>query len=134
MRQQHPARLRQPHPARQPLEQRRTRLVLQGLDLAGDRGLGVAEGAGGALIGEALALAGSLGLPRELALRTLAAGPLAGAVGRATATGVHFPVALAAKDVALATAAAKLPVLEAVHTALTADPALRDRDLAAVIR
>lgn len=89
---------------------------------------------GVALIGEALALAGSLGLPRELALRTLAAGPLAGAVGRATATGVHFPVALAAKDVALATATAKLPVLEAVHTALTADPDLRDRDLAAVIR
>ncbi len=89
---------------------------------------------GVALIGEALALAGSLGLPRELALRTLAAGPLAGAVGRATATGVHFPVALAAKDVALATATAKLPVLEAVHAALTADPALRERDLAAVIR
>ncbi|MFE5713338.1 NAD(P)-dependent oxidoreductase [Streptomyces sp. NPDC056501] len=89
---------------------------------------------GVALIGEALALAGTLGLPRELALRTLAAGPLAGAVGRATATGVHFPVALAAKDVALATATAKLPVLEAVHAALTADPALRERDLAAVIR
>ncbi|WTT00675.1 NAD(P)-dependent oxidoreductase [Streptomyces sp. NBC_00090] len=89
---------------------------------------------GVALIGEALALAGSLGLPRELALRTLATGPLAGAVGRATATGVHFPVALAAKDVALATAVAKLPVLEAVHAALTEDPSLRDRDLAAVIR
>ncbi|MER7520905.1 NAD(P)-binding domain-containing protein [Streptomyces sp. NPDC126499] len=91
---------------------------------------------GVALIGEALTLADSLGLPRELALRTLGAGPLAGAVGRATATGVHFPVALAAKDVGLATAAtaAKLPVLEAVHTALTADPALLAEDLAAVAR
>ncbi|MDQ0798064.1 NAD(P)-binding domain-containing protein [Streptomyces sp. B1I3] len=46
---------------------------------------------GVALIGEALNLADSLGLPRDLALRTLGAGPLAGAVGRATATGVHFP-------------------------------------------
>ncbi|MET9951684.1 NAD(P)-dependent oxidoreductase [Streptomyces sp. NPDC006339] len=91
---------------------------------------------GVALIGEALTLADSLGLPRDLALRTLGAGPLAGAVGRATATGVHFPVALAAKDVALATGAttAKLPVLEAVHEALTADPALLGEDLAAVAR
>ncbi|MCX5226024.1 NAD(P)-dependent oxidoreductase [Streptomyces sp. NBC_00233] len=89
---------------------------------------------GVALVAEALALAGSLGLPRELALRTLAEGPLAGAVGRATATGSYFPVALAAKDVALATAAAELPVLEAVHAALTGDASLRDRDLAALAR
>ncbi|MFB7862296.1 NAD(P)-dependent oxidoreductase [Streptomyces sp. NPDC056069] len=87
-----------------------------------------------ALVGESLSLAESLGLPRELALRTLAAGPLAGAVGRATATGSHFPVALAAKDVALATATARLPVLEAVHAALTRDPALAGQDLAAVAR
>ncbi|MFE1902439.1 NAD(P)-dependent oxidoreductase [Streptomyces gardneri] len=89
---------------------------------------------GVALVAEALTLAGALGLPRELALRTLGAGPLAGAVGRATATGSYFPVALAAKDVALATALAKLPVLEAVHTALTGDPALLGEDLAAVAR
>ncbi|MCX4980700.1 NAD(P)-dependent oxidoreductase [Streptomyces sp. NBC_00572] len=89
---------------------------------------------GVALIGEALALAGALGLPRELALRTLAQGPLSGAVARATATGSYFPVALAAKDVALATAAAKLPVLESVHRALTEDPSLLGEDLAAVIR
>ncbi|MFF9196851.1 NAD(P)-dependent oxidoreductase [Streptomyces sp. NPDC014779] len=91
---------------------------------------------GVALIGEALTLSDALGLPRDLALRTLGAGPLAGALGRATATGVHFPVALAAKDVALATAAteAKLPVLEAVHQALTRDPALAGEDLAAIAR
>ncbi|WP_426403516.1 NAD(P)-dependent oxidoreductase [Streptomyces sp. R-07] len=89
---------------------------------------------GVALVAEALTLAGALGLPRELALRTLAEGPLSGAVGRATATGSHFPVALAAKDVALAASSAKLPVLEAVHAALTADPALLGEDLAAVIR
>ncbi|MEU7030693.1 NAD(P)-dependent oxidoreductase [Streptomyces sp. NPDC046275] len=91
---------------------------------------------GVALIAEALTLSDALGLPRDLALRTLGAGPLAGALGRATATGVHFPVALAAKDVALATAAteAKLPVLEAVHQALTRDPALAGEDLAAIAR
>ncbi|MCZ0979520.1 hypothetical protein O1L60_11725 [Streptomyces diastatochromogenes] len=64
----------------------------------------------------------------------LGAGPLAGAVGRATATGSYFPVALAAKDVALATATAELPVLEAVHASLTRDPALLGEDLAAVVR
>ncbi|MFE5656254.1 NAD(P)-dependent oxidoreductase [Streptomyces sp. NPDC056517] len=89
---------------------------------------------GVALIAEVLALAGALGLPRELALRTLAQGPLSGAVARATATGSHFPVALAAKDVALATAVTELPILQAVHTALTGDPALLGEDLSAVIR
>ncbi|MFI8914378.1 NAD(P)-dependent oxidoreductase [Streptomyces sp. NPDC053513] len=89
---------------------------------------------GVALVAETLALADSLGLPRELALRTLGAGPLSGAVGRATATGSHFPVALAAKDVALATATTKLPVLEAVHAALTEDPSLLGEDLAALAR
>ncbi|MFI8964942.1 NAD(P)-dependent oxidoreductase [Streptomyces sp. NPDC053493] len=87
---------------------------------------------GVALVAEALALAEALGLPRELALRTLSAGPLAGAVARATATGSHFPVALAAKDVRLATGLAELPVLDAVHHALTRDPALAAEDLAAV--
>lgn len=88
---------------------------------------------GVALVAEALTLAGSLGLPRELALRSLAEGPLSGAVARATATGSHFPVALAAKDVALATAAAELPVLEAVHAALSGDASLRDQDLSALV-
>ncbi|WP_267889593.1 MULTISPECIES: hypothetical protein [unclassified Streptomyces] len=38
---------------------------------------------------------------------------LAGAVGRTTATGVHFPVVLAAEDMVLATGAStvELPVL-----------------------
>ncbi|MFI8321240.1 NAD(P)-dependent oxidoreductase [Streptomyces sp. NPDC085529] len=87
---------------------------------------------GVALVAESLRLAEALGLPRELALRTLGAGPIGGAVGRATATGSYFPVALAAKDVALAAGVTKLPLFEAVHELLVADPALRAEDLAAV--
>lgn len=89
---------------------------------------------GVAVVAETLSLAASLGLPRDLAVRALTSGPLAGVAARATATGVHFPVALAAKDVALATAAAKLPVLEAVHRALTENPELAAEDLAAIAR
>ncbi|MGO4630243.1 NAD(P)-dependent oxidoreductase [Streptomyces sp. 2RAF24] len=89
---------------------------------------------GVALVAESLALADALGVPRDLALRTLAEGPLAGAVARAGAVGSHFPVALAAKDVALATGTAELPVLGAVHAALTRDPALAGEDLAAITR
>ncbi|MER5740532.1 NAD(P)-dependent oxidoreductase [Streptomyces sp. NPDC002262] len=89
---------------------------------------------GVALVAESLALADALGLPRDLALRTLGAGPLGGAVGRVTATGSHFPVALAAKDVALATGTAELPLLETVHRFLLADPTLSGEDLASVAR
>ncbi|WOX24544.1 NAD(P)-dependent oxidoreductase [Streptomyces solicathayae] len=89
---------------------------------------------GVAVVAETLELADALGLPRDLAVRALTAGPVGGVAGRATATGSHFPVALAAKDVALATAQAKLPVLEAVHRALTEDPELAAEDLAALAR
>lgn len=87
---------------------------------------------GVALVSEALSLGASLGLPEELLRSELARGPLAGAVARAYAEGSHFPVALAAKDVALARGHAELPVLDAVHTALTARPELAARDLAAL--
>ncbi|MFI7006381.1 NAD(P)-dependent oxidoreductase [Streptomyces sp. NPDC050145] len=90
--------------------------------------------AGVAAVAESLTLAQSLGLPRELTLRTLGAGPLGGAVGRVLATGSHFPVALAAKDVALATTNAELPLLETVHRFLLTDPSLLTEDLAAVAR
>ncbi|MFE1949263.1 NAD(P)-dependent oxidoreductase [Streptomyces sp. NPDC059524] len=90
--------------------------------------------AGVALVAESLTLAEALGLPRDLALRTLGAGPLGGAVGRVLATGSHFPVALAAKDVALATTTTALPLLETVHHTLLADPSLLTEDLAAVAR
>lgn len=84
---------------------------------------------GVALVGEALALADALGLPEELVVGAMAKGPLAGAVQRAFAREAHFPVALAAKDVGLATAAADLPVARAVLARLTEFPELADEDL-----
>jgi 3-hydroxyisobutyrate dehydrogenase-like beta-hydroxyacid dehydrogenase len=67
--------------------------------------------AGVTLVGEVLALADSLGVPREAALDGLAAGPLAGAVERVRSTGSDFTVALAAKDLTLASDSAYLPQL-----------------------
>ncbi|MFJ6049283.1 NAD(P)-dependent oxidoreductase [Streptomyces sp. NPDC092307] len=84
------------------------------------------------LVTEALTLGRALGLPADLVRAQLAAGPLAGAVARTFAEGSHFPVALAAKDVALATAHAPLPILGAVHAALAGRPELADRDLSAL--
>ncbi|MGI5399292.1 hypothetical protein ACQEVG_07550 [Streptomyces sp. CA-135486] len=84
------------------------------------------------LVAEAMALGLRLGLPEDLAKAELSKGPLSGAVARAYATDAHYPVTLAAKDVALATAAAELPVLEAVHATLTAYPELADEDLSRV--
>lgn len=93
----------------------------------------IAAAVGGvALTTEALRLGGVLGLPEELVRAQLARGPLAGAVARAYADASHFPLSLAAKDVALATARAPLPVLESVHAALTSRPDLADRDLSAL--
>ncbi|MFK0046207.1 hypothetical protein ACIQU4_19310 [Streptomyces sp. NPDC090741] len=78
---------------------------------------------------EALRLGHALGLPEELVRTELARGPLAGAVARTYAEASHFPVALAAKDVAPATTChAPLPILEAVHATLTARPELADRE------
>ncbi|MEV7613746.1 NAD(P)-dependent oxidoreductase [Streptomyces sp. NPDC089799] len=87
---------------------------------------------GVALVNETLRLGQALGLPAGMLRTELAKGPLAGAVGRAFAEDSHFPVALAAKDVALATAHAPLPVLEAVRAALTGRPELAESDLSAL--
>lgn len=87
---------------------------------------------GVALVAEALRLGGAVGLPEELVRGQLARGPLAGAVARAYADFSDFPVALAAKDVALATAQAPLPILESVHAVLTSRPELAARDLCAL--
>jgi len=67
------------------------------------------------LVGELLALAGALGVPRETALEALAAGPLAGSVSRIRSTGSDFIIRLAAKDLTLATDAADLPQLAAAR-------------------
>ncbi|MGW1892280.1 NAD(P)-dependent oxidoreductase [Streptomyces sp. NPDC002004] len=87
---------------------------------------------GVAVVAEALALAREFGLPEQLTRGALARSPMAGATDRVYATEAHFPLALAAKDVALATAVTDLPVLRAVHAALTADPAVAEEDLSAM--
>ncbi|MFD7558206.1 NAD(P)-dependent oxidoreductase [Streptomyces sp. NPDC059835] len=84
------------------------------------------------LVAEALTLGRALGLPEALVRTELARGPLAGAVARAYADASHFPVALAAKDVALATGHTPLPILEAVRATLTARPDLADQDLSRI--
>jgi 3-hydroxyisobutyrate dehydrogenase-like beta-hydroxyacid dehydrogenase len=86
------------------------------------------------LIGEAMALADTLGLPENLVIRAMSATPLADIAGRAFATGAHFPIRLAAKDVALATAAADLPISRAVHERLTTHKEAADEDLGRIIQ
>jgi 3-hydroxyisobutyrate dehydrogenase-like beta-hydroxyacid dehydrogenase len=90
--------------------------------------------AGVTVVGEAMALADRLGLPEDLVTRSMAASPLAGLAGRAFATGAHFPIYLAAKDVALATGEADLPVARAVHERLTGFPDAREEDLGQVVK
>ncbi|MFF5703726.1 hypothetical protein ACFY7H_14635 [Streptomyces sp. NPDC012794] len=89
---------------------------------------------GVALVSEALRLGQALGLPADLVRGALAKGPLSGAVARTFAAGSHFPVALAAKDVALAldAAGARLPLLGAVHAELAARPDLAGEDVARI--
>lgn len=86
--------------------------------------------AGVAVVGEALALADRLGVPD--ARDILAAGPLGPLVGRAFAVGVDFSVEMAAKDLAIATGLADLPVLAAARDRLLA-VADQDSDLGAVV-
>lgn len=70
---------------------------------------------------DTLAIADAVGVDRPLALEVLAAGPLTGAVRRATATGALFPISLAAKDVGLALREAQaVPVAAAAMQLLNA--------------
>src|SRR5947207_1665479 len=71
--------------------------------------------AGVTLTGELLALAEALGVPRDTALDALAAGPLTASVNRIKSTSSDFIIALAAKDLTLATDAADLPQLAAAR-------------------
>ncbi|WP_234438460.1 hypothetical protein [Streptomyces sp. NRRL S-340] len=70
------------------------------------------------LVAEALRLADTLGVDGETARTAPAGGPLAGAVAPAFAEDARFATALAAKDLALATATAPLPAVQAVSAAL----------------
>ena len=91
--------------------------------------------AGVTLVGELLALAGELGVPRQAALEGLASGPLAGSVTRIQSTDSDFVIALAAKDLTLATEAADLPQLAAAREWLRAAAAegAADQDLRNVV-
>ena len=71
--------------------------------------------AGVTLVGEVLALAEALGVPRDAAMGGLANGPLAASVQRIRTAESDFDVSLAAKDLTLATNAAALPQLAAAR-------------------
>jgi 3-hydroxyisobutyrate dehydrogenase len=89
---------------------------------------------GVAVVGEAMALSEALGLPEAQVKAALETSPLAGLAARAFAEGAYYPVRLAAKDVALATTAAELPVAQAVHDRLTAYPAAVEEDLSQIVK
>jgi 3-hydroxyisobutyrate dehydrogenase-like beta-hydroxyacid dehydrogenase len=89
---------------------------------------------GVALVGEALQLAAAFGLPEDQVKQSLATSPLAGLAARALAEGAYYQTKLAAKDVALATAAADLPIAEAVHARLTSYPEAATEDISQVIK
>ena len=90
--------------------------------------------AGVTLVGELLALAEALGVPRDTALDALA-GPFSAPVNRINSTSSDFIITLAAKDLTLATDAADLPQLAAardwLRTAAAGDAA--DTDLRNVV-
>jgi 3-hydroxyisobutyrate dehydrogenase len=73
-----------------------------------------------------MTLADAYGLPEDLVKGALANSTLGGVAARAFATGVHFPIRLAAKDVALATASADLPLARTVHEQLRTAEAEQD--------
>jgi hypothetical protein len=80
------------------------------------------------------ALADTLGLPEELVVAALNHGPLAGIAGRAFAAGSLFQFELAAKDIALATAVADLPIGRAVLDRLRNFPAASTEDIGQIVR
>ncbi|MFG2054541.1 NAD(P)-dependent oxidoreductase [Micromonospora sp. NPDC048930] len=85
-------------------------------------------------VADTLAVAEAVGVTRRTALDALAAGPLGGAVARATTADAAFAAALAAKDAQLALDAlggAPAPLLRAAAAVLAAAPH-PDRDIAAL--
>lgn len=90
---------------------------------------------GVAAVADALAVADAVGVDRRTACDALAAGPLSGAVARATTTDAAFAIALAAKDARLALDAldaGPAPVLQAAASVLAAAPR-PDADLATLV-
>ncbi|MFB6593119.1 NAD(P)-dependent oxidoreductase [Streptomyces diastaticus] len=87
---------------------------------------------GVAVVAECLRLADALGVDPAGAREALAAGPMGGAVRRTLSDSAHYTVELAAKDVGLATGAARLPVLRAVGEELRSRADLAGQDLSAL--
>lgn len=82
---------------------------------------------------DTLAVADAVGVDRALALRTLAAGPLSGAVERATATGASFAISLAAKDARLALRQVQAAPVAAAAAQLLHAAADEEADVATLI-
>jgi 3-hydroxyisobutyrate dehydrogenase-like beta-hydroxyacid dehydrogenase len=88
-----------------------------------------------AALADALAVADVVGVDRAVALEALAAGPLGGAVKRATTSGASFSVALAGKDLDLALQSLGPTPAPIAHAAAQAVCAVPDQsaDIAALI-
>jgi 3-hydroxyisobutyrate dehydrogenase len=90
---------------------------------------------GVAALADTLAVADAVGVDRDTAIEALRAGPLGGAVQRATATGARFSFALAAKDIDLALrelGGTPAPIAHATARALRAVPH-QTADIATII-
>ncbi|HEX7746189.1 MAG TPA: NAD-binding protein, partial [Micromonosporaceae bacterium] len=88
-----------------------------------------------AALADTLRVADAVGVDREVALDALTAGPLGGAVARATKSGVSFSTALADKDLRLALvelADRPAPVVHAAARVLDSAPD-QNADIAALI-
>jgi len=82
---------------------------------------------------DTLAVADAVNVDRKVALDVLAAGPLGGAVRRATATGASFAISLAAKDARLALRDVRGAPVAAAASQLLHDAAEQSADVASLI-
>ncbi len=82
---------------------------------------------------DTLAVASAVGIDRTLALDTLAAGPLNGAINRATNTGAKFALSLAAKDLRLALSDVRTAPIATAAVQLLDNAADQQADLASLI-
>jgi 3-hydroxyisobutyrate dehydrogenase-like beta-hydroxyacid dehydrogenase len=89
-----------------------------------------------AALGEAMALADTVGVSREVALEAMKAGPLGGAVQRVTGA-AQFSLALAAKDLRLAMTTADIPLpmtdITAARMAEMISAGQADQDIAVMV-